>query len=60
VLKLKGGDVVERVVPMLPAFSLPEREAPPVVKAKASKGGGAGKKVAKPKAKAAKKTTRRK
>jgi DNA gyrase subunit A len=63
VLKLKGGDVVERVVPMLAAFSLPEREAPSTPKGKAGKGGAvrdAANKVAKPKSKPAKKSGRKK
>jgi DNA gyrase subunit A len=63
IVKLKGGDAVERVVPMLPSFSLPEREAPPAPKVKPGKGGGAKKTgKAKPKAaaKAGKKAGRRK
>jgi DNA gyrase subunit A len=65
VLKLKGGETVERLVPMLVAFSLPEQETPPAPKAaKAGKGSAADKKAAKqaakPKGKAAKKAGRKK
>ncbi len=59
ILKLKSGDAVERLVPMLQQFSLPEQEAAPAPKARPSKNGAA-KKSAPPKSKpkAAKKAKR--